>query len=43
MNEYKDVTDKCSLNDQILYLYNFADEPRYRLQFHPGDVVVQSF
>ncbi len=29
--------------EQILYLYDFINEPRYRLQFHLGDVVIQSF
>lgn len=26
-----------------VYLYNFADEPRYGLQFHLSDVFMQSF
>ncbi len=46
MNDYKDVTDwvdRWNGIEQILYLYNFANEPRYRLQFHLGDVVIQSF
>lgn len=46
MDDYKDMTDwvdRWNGIEQILYLYNFANEPRYGLQFHLGDVVIQSF